>query len=236
MHYYKRNIGDYAKKAARLTMLQHGAYTVLMDSCYDREEFPTLEQAIDWCWASTQDEIDAVAFVLKKFFTLSDGVYIQDRIKSELDRYHENAATNKRIAKEREAKRREDSTKREQTVNESPPNQKPRTRNQEPETKSQPIDYSSLGLSRSQFDDIKRIRKQNKAKASINQNILNTLINEIKKASQFGMSFDQCLQEWEFRGWQAFKADWVKPDSRGFNNAEPQPSSRPSLVEIARNQ
>lgn len=98
------------------------------------------------------------------------------------------------------------------------------------------IDYSSLGLSKPQFDEIKRIRKQNKAKASINQNILNTLINEIKKASQFGMSFDQCLQEWEFRGWQAFKADWVKPDNRGFNSPEPQPSSRPSLVEIARNQ
>jgi uncharacterized protein YdaU (DUF1376 family) len=46
MHYYKRNLGDYAKKTGRLTMLQHGAYTLLIDSCYDREKFPTLEQAI----------------------------------------------------------------------------------------------------------------------------------------------------------------------------------------------
>ncbi|MFW0776332.1 MAG: hypothetical protein ACN2B6_01250 [Rickettsiales bacterium] len=98
------------------------------------------------------------------------------------------------------------------------------------------IDYSSLGLSEFQFREISRIRKQNKAKSTINQNILNTLVNEIKKASNFGMSFNQCLQEWELRGWQAFKADWVKPDKRGFSNSDANVATRPSLVEIARNQ
>ena len=70
MHYYKRNLGDYAKKAGRLTMLQHGAYTLLIDSCYDREIFPTLEQALEWTWASTEAEVDAVKFVLSRFFEL----------------------------------------------------------------------------------------------------------------------------------------------------------------------
>jgi len=51
MHYFKRNIGDYHKKAGRLSMLEHGAYTLLMDACYDRERFPTMDEAIDWCWA-----------------------------------------------------------------------------------------------------------------------------------------------------------------------------------------
>ena len=64
MHYYKRNLGDYAKKAGRLSMLQHGAYTVLLDTCYDREQFPTLEEAIDWAWASTEAEIEAVKLTL----------------------------------------------------------------------------------------------------------------------------------------------------------------------------
>ena len=68
MHYYKRNIGDYAKKAGRLSTLQHGAYTLLIDSCYDREEFPTLEQAIEWTWVESPEEIEAVKFVLHKFF------------------------------------------------------------------------------------------------------------------------------------------------------------------------
>lgn len=142
MHYYKRNIGDYHKKAGRLTMLQHGAYTLLMDSCYDREQFPTREEAIDWLWASTKEEIEAVEFVLGRFFTLDGDVYVQQRIKEELDSYHEKAKTNKRIAIEREAKRKINKTKKhepctdgEHDVNEPSPNQEPRTNNHKSITK-----------------------------------------------------------------------------------------------------
>lgn len=129
MHYFKRNIGDYHKKAGRLTMLQHGAYTLLLDACYDREQFPTMEMAIDWTWSSSDDEISAVKFVLNKFFVEDNGTFIQYRIKDEIDRYQKNASTNQRIAIERETKRREKSTKREQSVNDSPPNQEPLTNN-----------------------------------------------------------------------------------------------------------
>ena len=133
MHYYKRNLGDYAKKAGRLTMLQHGAYTLLIDSCYDREIFPTLEQALEWTWASTEAEVEAVKFVLSRFFLLDkDGCYVQDRILAELLHYQKNADTNKRIADEREAKRKENRTKRVQSVDEAPPNQEPLTINHKP--------------------------------------------------------------------------------------------------------
>lgn len=145
MHYYKRNIGDYHKKAGRLSMLQHGAYTLLLDACYDREEFPTLDQAIDWCWASSKEEIEAVQFVLKKFFFLDGEAYVQTRVRDEVEKFQGNSATNARIAKEREAKRRKEKeterndsdTNRAPTVNEPPPNHKPLTINQEPLTKNQ---------------------------------------------------------------------------------------------------
>lgn len=139
MHYYKRNIGDYHKKAGRLTMLQHGAFTLLMDACYDRERFPTLEEAIEWLWASSKEEVEAVEFVLNRFFTLDNGVYVQKRIEDELSNYHKNSETNKRIAIERETKRREKRTLRALSVNGfstlehgAPPNQEPLTINQEP--------------------------------------------------------------------------------------------------------
>lgn len=142
MHYYKKNIGDYHKKAGRLSMLQHGAYTLLIDACYDREQFPTLEQAIEWSWASSKEEIEAVEFVIRRFFIEEDGVFLQKRIAQEIENYKKNAETNKRIALERETKRREKSTKRAPIVNdlgkktnEAPPNQEPRTTNQEPLTK-----------------------------------------------------------------------------------------------------
>jgi len=104
-----------------------------MDACYDREKFPTLDEAIEWTWASTEAEVEAVKFVLSRFFTLDkDGCYVQERILDELLHYHKNADTNKRIAEEREAKRREKRTNREQSVDEAPPNQEPLTINQEP--------------------------------------------------------------------------------------------------------
>ena len=90
MHYYKRNLGDYSKKAGRLSMLQHGAYTLLIDACYDREMFPTKKEAMAWAWASTPDEVVAVEFVLARFFSLDDiGRYVQSRIEEELIEYRE---------------------------------------------------------------------------------------------------------------------------------------------------
>jgi len=89
MHYYKRNIGDYHKKAGRLNLLQHGVYTILMDAIYDRETFPTKQEAIDWCWASTPEEITAVEFVLTKFFVNGDGIYRQKRMVQEIESYTE---------------------------------------------------------------------------------------------------------------------------------------------------
>jgi uncharacterized protein YdaU (DUF1376 family) len=147
VHYFKKNIGDYAKKTGRLSMLQHGAYTLLIDSCYDRERFPTLEDAIEWTWASSKEEIEAVEFVLRRFFDLEDGVYVQSRIREEIAEYHAKATTNKRIADEREAKRKANGTTGIRTVHESspsvdeaPPNQEPLTNNQEPskEAKASP--------------------------------------------------------------------------------------------------
>lgn len=136
MHYYKRNIGDYHKKAGRLSMLEHGAYTLLIDSCYDRERFPSEEEAIDWCWARSDEEINAVKFVLSRFFTLVDGLYVQDRISEEIESYRDRALKNKEIAENRERERRE---KRERVEHDSCTdrhltiNQEPLTINQEPE-------------------------------------------------------------------------------------------------------
>lgn len=157
MHYYKRNLGDYAKKAGRLSMLQHGSYTLLIDACYDREQFPTLEEAIDWTWASTNEEIEAVKFVLSKFFDLENGVYIQKRIQEEIEEYHGKSEKNKKIAIERETKRKEKDTKRARIVNEAPPNQEPITNNQEPQTNTTPPSAAAsvcLALSKLGYSDI----------------------------------------------------------------------------------
>ena len=207
MHYFKKNIGDYAKKTGRLTMLQHGAYTLLIDSCYDREKFPTAEEAIEWTWASTKEEVEAVNFILSRFFVLQDGVYVQSRIQEEINEYHNKSTTNKRIAQEREAKRKKALTTGTRNVddafdldNEAPPNHKPITNNHKPNINTTPPD----GVSQSVWDDFVRHRKTKKA--SITETAIKGIEREAKKAN---MSLNDALQEICARGWTGFKAEWV---------------------------
>lgn len=222
MHYYKRNLGDYAKKAGRLSMLQHGSYTLLIDSCYDREQFPTLEEAIDWTWASSKEEREAVEFVLTKFFELlPDGRYVQSRIQEELDAYHKNAETNKRIAEEREAKRRGEQTKRERSVDEAPPNQEPVTKNHKPlktkpqaaSAKAQEFDFAKslieLGADENNVASWLKVRKVKKCVNT--EEALNGFVREAEKA---GLSIADAVLKCAEKSWGGLDADWIKPKAQ----------------------
>lgn len=209
MHYYKRNLGDYAKKAGKLSMLQHGSYTLLIDACYDRERFPTLEEAIDWTWASTTAEVEAVEFVLRKFFTLVDGVYVQERIAEEIAEYHEKSETNKRIAIERETKRKEKGTKRAPSVNEPPPNQEPLTINQEPLTKNQlkpkaPAAPLPDWLQAEAWADFVQHRKSLKAPMTARAQAL--ALTELTKLRAEGHDPTEVIKQSIMRGWKGLFA------------------------------
>ena len=98
MNYYERHLGDYARDAGHLTMLEHGAYTLLLDRYYTTEQGIPADQAHRICRARTRDERAAVDAVLQEFFTLTDGVHHQKRVDAEIVRYRESEP-------DREAKR-----------------------------------------------------------------------------------------------------------------------------------
>ena len=248
MFYYKKNIGDYYKKTGRLSMLEHGAYTLLIDSCYDRERFPTLDEALDWTWARTDAEIEAVKFVLSKFFELKDGVYTQSRISDELMNYHALSETNSRIAKEREEKRRnrkriehEACTDSEPNVNEAPPNQEPRTKNQEPLTNinisesDKPSRFMfnkellNLGCDKDLVVEYMAHRKSKKASNS--KIAFEGLIREQQKS---GLDMNSVMKICIERAWRGFEASWLKNQSNGFN--QPQQNTRMQEIEQLRNE
>jgi uncharacterized protein YdaU (DUF1376 family) len=224
VHYYKRNIGDYAKKAGRLSMLEHGAYTLLIDACYDRERFPTEAEAIEWCWARSPEEIQAVTFVLNRFFELVDGRWVQNRISEEVAKYHHNAQINSRIATEREAKR----TNRASTVDgactvvhEPPPNQEPRTKNHKPITSNQVKGKTVSaapplpdGVDEQVWVDWLALRKAKKA--PVTDTVLKGAMTEAEKA---GMTLNNFLLIWCQRGSQGLQAEWLKPASLKYQNA-----------------
>jgi len=101
MNYYKFNIGDYAAATRHLTMLEHGAYRLLMDVYYTTEQpLPIdVKATARKTGARTKDEIAAVETVLNDFFVLTENGWIQNRCDSEIKVFKEKAATNKVIGK-----------------------------------------------------------------------------------------------------------------------------------------
>lgn len=84
MNYYKRHIGDYAKKTRHLSTWEHGAYTLILDAYYDREQPPTTEEAMRWACAKEPNEKRTVSDLLAEFFTLVDGRWVQQRVEDEI--------------------------------------------------------------------------------------------------------------------------------------------------------
>ncbi len=235
MHYYKRNLGDYAKKAGRLTMLEHGAYNQLLDAIYDREEFPTLEQALDWTWARDESEITAVKFVLSKFFEAQeDGRYVQNRIKEELEAYKSKAENNARIAKEREEKRKngkrsanDSSPSVHETCgkeHEASPNHKPLTNNHKPVTNINSADESAPQNPKPKRVTKKQLAVEALLKLGVDEKCAISVI-EKRKGSAFSdlaideiriqadlvnLSFAQALEFAARQDWGSFRADWYQ--------------------------
>lgn len=124
MNFYKRHLGDYAKKAGHLSPLEHGVFNLILDAYYDREQAPTLTEAIRFARARTEDEKGAVVAVLDEFFVEVDGRYMQNRVEEEIAAYKQQAETNRAVAVERERRRKartenDDSTNRARSVDEA---------------------------------------------------------------------------------------------------------------------
>lgn len=112
MNYYEHHLGDYAKDTAHLSMIEHGAYRILLDAYYTREvPLPTDRRA---CYklarAQSKDERAAVDYVLQEFFFEQVDGFHNERCDSEIAGYYAKkpAAEEKREnAKERQRKARE---------------------------------------------------------------------------------------------------------------------------------
>jgi len=132
VHYYKRNIGDYAKKAGHLSPLEHGVYNLILDAYYDSEKAPTRAEALRQARARTKHQVVAVDSVLAEFFKCVDDRFVQKRVEEEIEKFRERAKSNQKVAAERERKRRdsaqhESCTTRGDMVTNREPNHKPLT-------------------------------------------------------------------------------------------------------------
>jgi uncharacterized protein YdaU (DUF1376 family) len=86
VNYYERHLGDYARDTAHLSLLEHGAYTILLDRFYATEQGIPTDQAHRIARAKSKDERAAVDAVLAEFFVLQGGAYIQKRALAEIQK------------------------------------------------------------------------------------------------------------------------------------------------------
>jgi uncharacterized protein YdaU (DUF1376 family) len=84
MNYYERHLGDYAKDTAHLSMLEHGAYNLLLDRYYATESGIPADQIYRIARAKNRAERSAVDAVLREFFALQGGVWIKNRCEEEI--------------------------------------------------------------------------------------------------------------------------------------------------------
>lgn len=110
MNYYERHLGDYAKDTAHLSMLEHGAYNLLLDRYYGTEAGIPTSDVYRVARAKTKPEKLAVDSVLREFFTIVDGAWVKNRVEEEIQRYRDSipAAEEKKLNdKERQRRARE---------------------------------------------------------------------------------------------------------------------------------
>lgn len=88
MHYYQHNIGDYLSHCSGLSLLEHGVYLRLIQVYYATEAQIPLNDPWRSVGARSNEEIDAVGYVLATFFERTETGYRQIRCDEEIAKYH----------------------------------------------------------------------------------------------------------------------------------------------------
>lgn len=86
MNYYERHLGDYARDTSHLSMLEHGAFTLLLDRYYSSEQPIPAAQAHRLARARTKEEQKAVDVVLEEFFKLVGEAWVNTRVEAEIEK------------------------------------------------------------------------------------------------------------------------------------------------------
>lgn len=85
MNYYNRYPGDYARKTQDLSLMEHGAYTLLLDHLYGTQQVLPKNPVglFRVTRAFTKEEQDAVLSVIKRFFIEGEDGYTNQRFEEE---------------------------------------------------------------------------------------------------------------------------------------------------------
>lgn len=161
MNYYPHHIGDFNNATRHLTRVERSMYRDAIELYYDTEmplvcAFAQLSRRLI---AHSDDEKDALKYILDEFFTLTDDGYVHARCEREIDRYKANNSAKARAGKasaearrkKHEGKQKKKDAQKQQVFNtcstqaeQNPTNQEPITNNQEPITNKKTSSLSAM--------------------------------------------------------------------------------------------
>jgi uncharacterized protein YdaU (DUF1376 family) len=204
MHYYQFHIGDYMSHTRHLSLYEDLAYRRLLDFYFLHEQ-PIKHRDVARQIGMREHEDDVLTVLNEFFLSTADG-FVNPRADKEIKQYKEFAEAGKRGA----AKRWGTPPNGEAI---SPPNatpiatnnHKPITNNHKPKKEKATVVACPDFVEQQVWDDFLSIRKAKNAPMS--ETALRAIEREAKKA---GWSLNMAISESVSRGWQSFKAEWVK--------------------------
>lgn len=236
MHYFQFNIGDYARDTAHLTEMEDLAYRRMLDLYY-RAEGP-LPSSIDEIarLIRMRSHTESIAIVLQDFFAECADGYRNQRADQELRSIYEKSAKAKASANARWNKNKDlQKPNAMRTHSEGnaddmlPITHYPLPITQDTEVKdkvSHKLDFSCWpGIpSQNLMTEWKALRKR--MKATVTQTVVNRTGNELHKAVAMGFTVDQCFEQWIYKGWRGFEAEWLNGANSGQNSSQAAPKPR----------
>ena len=209
-------IADYLSATSRLTTEQHGAYLLLIMDYWKNGAPPDNDQVLAQITKLSPDAWSNARSMLKAFFQVQDGLWIQHRIESEMVKAQHNKQVNvKRGKAGAEARWNKNAPSIDQAYSEVCS-----ADSTSPSPSSSPISkplitkiHTPKGVSDSVWQEFKSLRKAKKA--PITQRAIDAIETEANKA---GWTLEKALEECVVRGWQAFKADWVATKANPADN------------------
>jgi len=197
MHFYQFHIGDYKSHTHHLNLIEDLAFRRLLDYYYLHES--PIKQRDIARQIGMRDNEQEVLSILSEFFVSTDAGFINPRADEEIAKYRKFSEDGKKGA----AKRWHKDANGEAI---SPPNAPPiATNNHKPKKEKATIVACPDFVEQQVWDDFLSIRKAKNAPMS--ETALRAIEREAKKA---GWSLNMAISESVSRGWQSFKAEWVK--------------------------
>ena len=204
MYYYCFNIGDYQSHTSHLSDIEDLVYRRLLDWYYLHECPIPLDEVEISRQIRMRTHSESIAIVLREYFECTDDGWIHHRANKEIAKADEKSQKASESAKARWNKPKDANALPTQSESNATQDTIHITQDTKHNKKTTVVVCPDF-VEQQVWNDFLSIRKAKKA--PMTETALKGIEREAKKA---GWSLEKAISECVTRGWQSFKAEWVK--------------------------